>query len=89
MKLDQETLVEEKKMAKYSKTAEFKRIREHFEDRITFWQVMLPDGREVGDRIPTPEEWLIANELIKEFRLVIQMYETSAEVVEADAKGKL
>lgn len=45
-----EELAEEKKLAKYSQTAEFKRLREFMEARIKFYQRFLPNGSQVeGD----------------------------------------
>lgn len=82
MEASEDLLVEEKKMAKYSRSAEFKRIQEHFNERIKFYQSKLPDGRDIGvGQLPTPEEWVIANAIIAEFNLVIDMYERAAEAV--------
>jgi hypothetical protein len=82
-------LNEEKNMAKYSKTAEFKRIVEHCDARIAFYQQFLPDGRSVDvGQIPTPEQWLIANTLIQEFNLLKGSYKLASDIVEEDAKAK-
>lgn len=82
MEASEDLLVEEKKMAKYSRSAEFKRIQDHFSERISFYQSKLPDGRDVGvGQLPTPEEWVVANAIIAEFNLVINMYERAAEAV--------
>lgn len=80
---DPQMLNEEKKMARYSKTAEFARIQEHFQERIDFYQQYLPDGRPIG-AVPKKDleaMWITANILIGEFKAVINMYETAAEVV--------
>lgn len=83
MQLDQKELVEEKKMARYSKTAEFKRIQLHCQERIAFYQTHLPNGAEIGlDVVPSTEDWRVANRVIGEFKLLMNMYETAAEVVE-------
>ncbi len=80
--LNDEILVEEKKMAKYSKTAEFKRIKEHCEERIAFYQQYLPNGAEVAlDVRPTPEDWAVANRVIGEFKALMNMYEVANEAV--------
>lgn len=80
--LNEEVLIEEKKMAKYSKTAEFKRIKEHCEERINFYQQYLPNGAEVAlDVRPTPEDWAVANRVIGEFKALMNMYEVANEAV--------
>lgn len=80
--LSAEVLVEEKKMAKYSKTAEFKRIQEHCEERIAFYQQYLPNGAEVAlDVRPTPEDWAVANRVIGELKALMNMYEIANEAV--------
>ena len=80
----EETLIEEKKMATYSQTAEFKRLSEFMEDRIKFFQMFLPDGRLIKD-IPTSEplgeNWRAANIVITEFRNVLDQYDRAREVV--------
>ena len=82
MEASEDLLVEEKKMAKYSRSAEFRRIQDHFNERIAFYQSKLPDGRDIGvGKLPTPEEWVVANAIIAEFNLVINMYERAAEAV--------
>lgn len=81
--VDENALVVEKKMAKYSKTEEFERIKAHCQERIDFYQKYLPNGAEVGlDVAPTPEDWRVANRLIAEFKLLMNMYEVAKEVVD-------
>jgi hypothetical protein len=89
MEIDETILVEEKKMAKYSKTAEFKRIQNHFQDRIAFYQTYLPDGRPVAtvsnqERL---DNWAVANILVKEFDQVINLFDNARNVVEEIEKG--
>lgn len=82
MQINEETLVEEKKMARYSKSAEFKRIKEHCEERVAFYQTKLPNGLEIGlDYIPNTEDWRVANRIIGEFILLMNMYENAADAV--------
>jgi hypothetical protein len=82
MNLEKEVLVEEKKMAKYSKTKEFKRIKEHCEDRIKFYQHYLPNGTEVAlDVRPTAEDWAVANRVIGELKALMNMYQIASEAV--------
>lgn len=46
----EEVLAEEKKLAKYSQTAEFKRLKEFMENRVKFYQRYFPNGSMVeGD----------------------------------------
>lgn len=83
LQVDEETLVEEKKMAEYSKTDEFSRIQKHCQERIAFYQTHLPNGLEIGLEVrPTPEDWAVANRVIGEFKLLMNMYETATEAVE-------
>lgn len=75
-------LVEEKQMAKFSRTKEFKRLKEQMERRIAFYQGCLPDGRPLTD-VDTAEraqQWVIANVVIGEFKMLINQYEEAAEV---------
>ena len=82
MEVNDNLLVEEKKMAKYSRSAEFKRIQAHCADRIEFYQKMLPNGLEVGlDYNPSTEDWRVANRIIGEFKLLMNMYDTASEAV--------
>ena len=87
MEQDDKFLVEEKKMAKYSRSAEFKKIKEHFEAKTAYYQQFLP-GNVPPEMVPEEERakyWAIANILIKEFQEVINMYENASEAVK-DAK---
>lgn len=81
--IDENELIEEKKMARYAKSGEFKRIQDHFNERISFYQQYLPDGRPVAGA--TDEDvrayWKVANLLIAEFNQVINLYENAKEVV--------
>lgn len=82
MREDVQMLVEERKMAKYSRSSEFKRIQEHCKERIAFYQAYLPNGAEIGvDMIPTTEDWRVANRVIGELKLLMNMYEIAAESV--------
>ena len=80
---DEAMLTEEKKMARYSKTAEFKRIEQHFKERIEFYQKFLPDGRPIA-QVPAKDlegMWIAANTIIGELSGVLDSYQTAAEVV--------
>jgi len=83
MEVDEKELTEEKKMARYSKSAEYKRIEQWCRERIAFYQTHFPDGRLVGvDKLPTPEEWAAANIIILELSTLLNGYEVASEVVE-------
>jgi hypothetical protein len=78
----EDTLKEEKKMAKYSRSAEFKKIQEWCEERISFYQAYLPNGMEVGlDVQPSPEDWRVANRVIGEFKALLNGYEIAKDIV--------
>ena len=84
-----EVLLEEQKLAKYSKTAEFKRLREFMEARIKFYQNYLPDGRPIKD-VNLPNDvmatnWKAASIVVSEFTNILSEYDQAAEVVK-DAK---
>ena len=81
----QDVLAEETKLAKYSRTAEFKRLKEFLENRIKFFQTFLPDGTPVeAVKMGSTEmvaHWIAANVIIREFNNVLGEYERAAEVV--------
>ncbi len=82
MEISKEDLIEEKKMAKFSRTAEFKKLKEWCEGRIEFYQTKLPNGLEVGlEAAPSAEDWRVANRVIGEFRLLLNQYETAEQAV--------
>ena len=82
----EDSLIEERKAARFTKTAEWKRLKQHFESRIEFYQQYLPSGDPIITK-PTAElaaEWKASNVIINELKAVIGAYERAAEVV-ADA----
>lgn len=88
MEIEQEALTDELKMAKYSKTAEFKRIEAWCEERIAFYQSFLPNGLEVGLEVqPTAEDWRVANRVIGELKALMNAYEIAKTAVK-DVHGK-
>jgi hypothetical protein len=90
MQPDEDTLVDEKRMAKYSKSDEFQRIQDYFKERIAFYQKYLPDGRPIIT-VPSNElddKWVLANTVIGEFEAVINMFAVANDAVEADDKQK-
>lgn len=76
----------EKNAARFSKTKEFKALKKHLEERITFYQTYLPDGRSITGDVSV-EDWKVANSIIAEFKAVLDFYERSREVVEDAARG--
>lgn len=85
MVIDEKELTDEKKMARYSKTTEYKRIEQHFKERIAFYKTYLPDGREITsvDMAEAGQSWVVANTIIRELQNVLDSYEIAAEVVDA------
>lgn len=86
---DPNTLVEEKKMAKYSRSAEYGRLKEHLEARIAFYQLYLPgsESKEIQqlNREERADKWAIADDVIKEIRAIIDTYDQIASVVKENA----
>lgn len=81
--VDNTQLNVEKGMARFSKTREFKKIKEHLESRIEFYQQYLPDGRDIrSGTMPTSTDWIVANTIINEFKMVLFSYENAQEVVD-------
>lgn len=78
-------LDKEKKMAKFSKTAEYKVLKDHIEGRISFYQSFLPDGRALTevDAAERANQWVIANAITGEFKAILAAYETAAETVKS------
>ena len=76
-------LADEKNRAKFSKTKEYKKLKEYIEERIATYQSFLPNGLEVGlDVVPSPEDWRVANRVIGELRAVLRTYELPGEVLD-------
>lgn len=78
--IDERLLDDERKMAKFSKTDEFKRLKEHLDERINFYQTFLPDGRPLNSDVKA-ENWVIANAIIGELKGIILAYEQANQVV--------
>lgn len=80
-------LEEEKKLAKFSKSAEFQRLKNYIEGRIDFFQHNLPDGTPIEVSKMTHEErmahWMAANIVIREFNNLLNQYEQAREAVKS------
>ena len=71
-------------MAKFSKTAEFKRLKTHMEERIAYYQTFLPSGKsvlEAEDVTKLGQNWLVAQAIVTELQAIIEAYEMANEVV--------
>lgn len=84
-------LVEEKSMAKYSKTDEYKRITKFVEGRIKFFQTYLPNGQAIASQVPNEDlahHWAAANIVIGEFQAFLNAYEDARKAVDDLARRK-
>ncbi len=88
----EDLLEEERKLAQYSETAEFKRLKDFMEGRIKFYQRYLPSGEMVeldpkGNlQINPPRQdltahWIAACIVVKEFENILAEYERARETV--------
>jgi hypothetical protein len=78
---DPDLLKEERAMASFSRTAEFKRLKTHLEGRIEFYKTSLPNGQTVSS-VPIEElgrQWLAASAIIGELTTIINAYELASE----------
>jgi hypothetical protein len=82
LQVDKDVLAEERAKARFSKSKEFKRLKDQMEARIEFYQRALPDGRPLTavDAAERGNMWVIANAVIGEFNMLIADYENAAEV---------
>ncbi len=76
-------LTEEKKVARFTKTEEFKRLKTYIEGRIAFMQTNLPDGRALSSvvGVDLTVEWKVANAVIGELKSILDQYERVKEAV--------
>lgn len=85
----EEALLEEMKLAKYSQTAEFKRLKEFLENRVKFFQRYLPDGTPVDSAKDLDiAHWVAANVIIRELTNILSEYERAREVVKDSKDGR-
>lgn len=79
----------ERHAAKFSRTKEFARLKEHLLARIEYYQQFLPDGRRVLQANPAElgAHWQVANAVTAELKMIIGFYEQAADVV-ATADGQ-
>ena len=72
-----------RKKARYSKSKEFKELRELMELRIDYYKQYVPDGRPVST-VPSEELrdwWKLANIVIAELSAVISAYDGAVELL--------
>ena len=78
-----EALRELNKKAKYSRSAEFKELKERMEERITYYQAYLPGNMPVEgvNEEERGKYWLVADIVIKELRMVMEQYESAEQIL--------
>lgn len=86
----EEILAEEKKLAEYSQTAEYKRLKTFLEDRRSFYQNFLPNGQPIKEASEKSLgeaviNWKVANAIIAELNNILDSYEQARQAVN-DAK---
>ena len=83
--LPEKDLQEERAMARFSKTKEFKRLKVHLEERIKFFESQLPSTvlpeQSEKTNAQLGEDWRIANLVIAELRGIISAYELAKDIV--------
>lgn len=83
--LPEQGLQEERAMARFSKTKEFKRLKVHLEERIAFFEKMLPTGvapeQVEKTNAQLGEDWRVANLVIAELKGIISAYELAKDIV--------
>ncbi len=86
--VDESALIELRKKAKFSKSREFRELREKMTERIDFYSKFLPDGRglDVVSTKEAAENWRIATIVISELTAVMDAYDGSIELLK-DADG--
>lgn len=78
----EEELTNELNLAKFSKTKEYAKLKEHLESRIEFYQTFKPDGTLIATEKIDLTDWKIANTVIAEFQGILKVYENAREVVD-------
>lgn len=97
----EQVLNEEKNLARFSRSKEFKKLKDYLETRIVFFQKYLPNGASInggtdarGNPLPHMGEadlvahWKVANLVIGEFKALLDVYENANEVVKNAEKSR-
>lgn len=85
-----DTMEDLKRMARFSKTAEYKILKEYVEGRVKFYKTQLPDGRPLSDVDATERGnmWVVANAVIGEMEAILGTYDEASRVVKEAAKSR-
>jgi hypothetical protein len=87
--LPPELLLEEKQLARFSKTREFKKLKDYLEGRITFFQNNFPDGTPIAketDHQKIVDYWRATNIVVGEFKALLDVYENANQVVKDESR---
>lgn len=81
--VDEEAIIELRKKARFSKSKEFKELREAMEARIEFYQNFLPSGElvAIASKEKAQDNWRLANIVIAELKAVLSAYDDSVELL--------
>ena len=89
--VNEDAVNELRKKAKYSRSKEFQELKANMEARIAFYQQYLPGAIPVS-QVPEEERgkyWAVANIVIAELQQVIDMYESSEELLQEINEQKI
>jgi hypothetical protein len=81
--VNDEAITELRKRARFSKTKEFKELRDALDERIVFYQTFLPNGNltSQASKQQAAENWRLANIVISELQAVKNAYDGSIELL--------
>lgn len=84
--VDDSQFEELKKTARFSKSAEFKALKEYIQTRVEFYATYLPRGENPAaekelSNAQIGENWRVANLVNGELRQLLTIYETAADMV--------
>lgn len=82
-------LLDEKKMAKFTRTAEYARQKRWIDEKVKYYKQFTPDGRPIASVDPNnlATHWVVANEIISVLEEFRTSYEEAAEIVK-EVEGK-
>lgn len=92
-RLDEQMLNEEKKKARYSRSAEYRRLKEYLDSRIEYHRNFLPGGGQLAGMVGVaPMEQIgqaatVSQLVILELQKIIDEYESAVSAVESTTKG--
>lgn len=85
--VNDEAIIELRKKARFSKSKEFKDLRDAMDNRIEFYQKFLPSGMGVDISKVSAEDWRVANIVISELEAVKSAYDGSVELLKEAENG--